>query len=103
MKFTHIYGNFSIGTDNSVYINGSPICIRPIDLSMLHTLLVDAGAPVSRKRIAASTVRPGYGEKSSRSIDISASRLRAALGTEGWRIQSVRGIGYRFDSRQSQE
>lgn len=99
-EFTHIYGNFSIDKSKTVYVNGSPVSIRPIDLAMLVILLNNGGDPISRKRIAILTNRP---ETVSRGIDISASRLRSVLASEGWRIQSVRRIGYRFDTRKSQD
>jgi two-component system phosphate regulon response regulator PhoB len=39
-----------------------------------------------------------HGDSDSRTLDTHVRRLREKLGTEGDRIQTVRGVGYRFES-----
>jgi DNA-binding response OmpR family regulator len=39
-----------------------------------------------------------HGDSESRTLDTHVRRVREKLGPEGDRIQTVRGVGYRYDS-----
>lgn len=97
------YGALSILPTGDVQIHCAIVELRPIVKATLLALLENPGDLVTRKAIADRTECRGYGTRTSRCVDISISRLRASLGTEGWRIQNIYGKGYRFDPRQQKD
>lgn len=73
---------------------------RPVDLTLkefalLARLVQDLGRPVDRATLLADVwglrFDPGSGV-----LDVHVSRLRDKLGEEAWRVETVRGVGYRL-------
>jgi two-component system response regulator CpxR len=77
---------------------GQPVELTAAELTLLETLMRDAGHVVSRERLA-QTVLGRKLAAFDRSIDVHVSNLRKKLGDGPGgvqRIQSVRGSGYVF-------
>jgi len=77
----------------TVVADGEPVTLTYKEFELLHTLMKNAGAVISRE----SFVREIWGEEyfgDSRTVDIHIKNLRAKLKAGGGRIVSVRGVGY---------
>lgn len=61
--------------------------LTALELEILRLLLAPPGRCVTRRQIPAGNER---------SVDVHIASLRAKLGAAGRRIESVRGVGYRF-------
>lgn len=98
------YGALQVKADGSLWINATPLELSSFQHGVLLALIAAGGSPVSRIALASITPKQCLScshsdTASSRSIDICISRLRKALGSENWRIQTIRTHGYRFDPR----
>ena len=79
-----------------VKIAGSPINLTPTEFGILQLLTKKAGWVFSRQQII-DEVR-GYDYLvTPRTIDVQMFSLRKKLGETGKKIETVRGIGYRFN------
>ena len=79
-----------------VKIAGSPINLTPTEFGILQLLTKKAGWVFSRQQII-DAVR-GYDYLvTPRTIDVQMFSLRKKLGETGKKIETVRGIGYRFN------
>jgi DNA-binding response OmpR family regulator len=63
--------------------------LTTLEMEILRLLLTPPGRTVTRRQIPAGAER---------AVDVHVAALRAKLGEEGRRIETVRGIGYRFRS-----
>jgi DNA-binding response OmpR family regulator len=61
--------------------------LTALELEILRLLLAPPGRCVTRRQIPAGNER---------AVDVHVAALRAKLGTAGRRIETVRGVGYRF-------
>lgn len=61
--------------------------LTALELEILRLLLSPPGRTVTRRQIPAGAER---------AVDVHVAALRAKLGGEGRRIETVRGVGYRF-------
>ena len=61
--------------------------LTALELEILRRLLTPPGRTVTRRQIPAGTER---------AVDVHVAALRAKLGEEGRRIETVRGVGYRL-------
>jgi two-component system phosphate regulon response regulator PhoB len=80
-----------------VLVQGRDARVTALELRLLCALR-DGGARVQSRQTLLRTV---WGEErgiSTRTVDTHIKRLRRKLGPAATRIQSVRGVGYRFDS-----
>ena len=85
-----------------VLVGDQPVSLRAREFDLLLTL---ARVPeqVLRRSELLKTLW-GYEHPSevlTRTIDVHVRRLRQKLGDEGWRIETVKGVGYRLTSRHS--
>jgi len=80
-------------------VKGGPVVLTPKEFDLLQALMEAAGRVLSREHLLDHVW--GYtraGEIESRTVDVHVRRLRAKLGSEGRRVTTVKGVGYRFDA-----
>ena len=78
-----------------VTLEGSPIDLTLTEFGMLQYLAVRPGFVRTREQII-SAVHGKSTVLSSRTVDVHVTALRRKLGDLGDRIETVRGVGYRF-------
>lgn len=77
------------------FVNGKEMDLTPTEFRLLECLLRQPGRAFSRNQL----MNAGIGEGAvvlERTIDVHIKTLRRKLGPAGDRIETVRGIGYRF-------
>ncbi len=82
-----------------VTVGGRPVGLTPKEFDLLHALLEAAGRVLSREHLLNRVW--GYAradEIESRTVDVHIRRLRAKLGAEERRIETIKGVGYRFET-----
>jgi two-component system phosphate regulon response regulator PhoB len=81
---------------HEVMIDNQPVTLTPTEFGILHLLAKRPGWVFTRQQII-DAVR-GYDYLvTPRTIDVQMFSLRKKLGAEGMKIETVRGIGYRFN------
>lgn len=81
-----------------VYVNGSRIDMSPKEFELLLYLTENAGRALSREQILNAVWNYDYyGDV--RTVDTHIKKLRLKLGDRSDLIQTVRGLGYRFEVR----
>lgn len=81
---------------HQVRVDDQEIELSPTEYDLLQYLVVNKGRALSREQILnAVWGYDYYGEN--RTVDTHITRLRTKLGTESNLIQTVRGLGYRFE------
>jgi DNA-binding response OmpR family regulator len=83
------------------WVGDEELSLRPKEFDLLTSLVVAAGTVMTREEIM-STVWDEHWWGSTKTLDIHISSLRRKLGeqqSERSRIATLRGVGYRFDSR----
>lgn len=81
-----------------VSLAGEEIELSPTEYDLLQYLIKNKGRALSREQILnAVWGYDYYGE--SRTVDTHITRLRTKLGKESGLIQTVRGLGYRFEAK----
>ena len=79
-----------------VYVNGSRIEMSPKEYELLLYLTDNPGRALSREQILNAVWDYDYfGDV--RTVDTHIKKLRLKLGSKGEFIQTVRGLGYRFE------
>ena len=75
-------------------VSGEPLELTALEFRLLHTLVSRSGRVQSRNQLLDDV----WGDVSvtQRTVDTHVKRLRDKLGAESKRIQTVRGVGYRF-------
>jgi phosphate regulon transcriptional regulator PhoB len=84
---------------HSVRVDGAPVLLTPKEFDLLRSLAEAHGRVLSRELLLDRVW--GYaaaGEIESRTVDVHVRRLRVKLGSEGRRIATVKGVGYRLDA-----
>lgn len=77
-----------------VIVDGHQIALTPTEFRLLETLLKQPGRAFTRPDLLESAV--GDTIVLDRTIDVHIKSLRRKLGKRGERIETVRGVGYRF-------
>ncbi len=80
---------------HEVLVEGRPVRLTPTEFRVLHVLAGRPGWVFTRYQIA-DAVHEGDSLVTDRSIDVQIVGLRKKLGAMGSRIETVRGVGYRF-------
>jgi phosphate regulon transcriptional regulator PhoB len=83
---------------HAVTVDGVPVSLTPREFDLLQALMEAGGRVLSREHLLSRVW--GYaraGEVESRTVDVHVRRLRAKLGSEGRRLTTVKGVGYRFE------
>jgi DNA-binding response OmpR family regulator len=89
-------GNLIINVPkHRVTVNNKEIELTPIEFKLLVTLIERNGRIQSRDRLL-SDVWDMHADVFTRTVDTHIKRLREKLGKIGNRIDTVRGLGYRF-------
>ena len=81
---------------NRTFVYGRPVALTMVEHRLLVTLLSRPARSLSRVWLHQHVwnVKP---TDDTRTVDMTVSRLRAKLGGAARLIQTVRGVGYRFD------
>ncbi|HMO01447.1 MAG TPA: response regulator transcription factor [Oligoflexia bacterium] len=89
-------GELTIDTNaHQVLIKNRKLNLTGTEFKLLHHLVVNAGTVFQRNDIIKNIHGADY-PATARSIDVQILNLRKKLGRHGKHIQSVRGIGYRY-------
>ena len=77
----------------AVRVGGREVALTRTQFRLLSMLHAEPGRTFSR----AELVETGIGDLvSERTVDVHVKELRRKLGSDGWRIETVRGSGYRY-------
>jgi len=83
---------------HEVRISGQVIVLTATEFRLLHHLVRNRGRVYTRTQLLDQVV--GHDViVVERNIDVHVSALRRKLGEEGTRIETIRGVGYRFSER----
>lgn len=80
--------------EHRVTVAGESVSLTPTEFRLLETLLKQPGRAFTRPDLLESAV--GDSIVLDRTIDVHIKSLRKKLGDAGARIETVRGVGYRF-------
>lgn len=80
---------------HEVLLRGQPIKLTPTEFRVLHFLAGRPGWVFTRLQIA-DAIHEGDSLVTDRAVDVQIVGLRKKLGDCGDRIETVRGVGYRF-------
>ncbi len=80
---------------HGVEVDGHPVELTATEFRLLHQLALNAGKVLTREVLLDRVWGYTY-EGYSRTVDTHVRRLRSKLGTAGGRIETCRGVGYRF-------
>jgi DNA-binding response OmpR family regulator len=78
-----------------VSVDGDPLELTRVELGLLSALAKRPGSAMTRRALMEAALDPER-QGTERTLDVHISRLRKKLGLEGWRIETVWGIGYRL-------
>jgi len=87
-----------LGT-HTASVGGDALALTPKEFDLLRALVEARGRVLSREFLLDRVW--GYAHASdieSRTVDVHVRRLRVKLGPEGWRILTVKSVGYRLDT-----
>lgn len=91
------HGPLALDLDRQmVQVNGEPVTLTTTEFTVLRYLVERAGRPLTRGQISDGALPPD-GDRQARTVDVFVARLRRKLGPAGDLIQTVWGLGYRFD------
>lgn len=81
-----------------VVLDGKNVDLSPTEYKLLNYLMSNTGKALSRRQILNQVWNYDYcGDL--RTVDTHINRLRIKLGDKGRYIRTVRGYGYRYDSK----
>lgn len=84
------------GARHTVTVSGERVQVSPKEFELLNYFIDNAGCALGREQILNSVWDYDYfGD--ARTVDTHVKRLRSKLGAAADYIQTVRGIGYRFE------
>jgi len=78
-----------------VTFGGDQLALTPTEFRVLATLATQPGRTFSRDELTEAALRKNAGI-ADRAIDVHINKIREVLGPAADRIETVRGIGYRF-------
>ena len=78
-----------------VLLDGKLVELRPTERGILTLLAAAADHVLTRREILDGLHGANYAI-SDRAVDVQVAGLRRKLGTAGCRIETVRGVGFRF-------
>lgn len=88
----------------TVTVQGREVSVRAREFDLLVELMRTPGQVHGRADLLKTIWRyERPSEVLTRTVDVHVRRLRQKLGTEGWRIQTVKRVGYRFSGQLSDE
>lgn len=90
-------GNLSINTPSrKIEVNNEEINLSPKEYDVLMFFIDNSGVALTREQIITRVWGYDY-YGDDRTVDTTVKRLRKKLKAEGDRIQTIRGVGYRFE------
>lgn len=90
-------GNLSINTPSrKIEVNNEEINLSPKEYDVLMFFIDNSGVALTREQIITRVWGYDY-YGDDRTVDTTVKRLRKKLKSEGDRIQTIRGVGYRFE------
>jgi len=78
-----------------VFVDGQPLPMKTAEFQLLHFLACHAGQVFTRQQIVEGIQGSDY-PVTDRAIDVQIVGVRRRLGSLGKLIETVRGVGYRF-------
>jgi DNA-binding response OmpR family regulator len=84
-------------TAHRVWVEGQEISLTLTEFKILSELLKQSGQVLSREKLRERAL--GNLNVTDRTIDVHMASLRKKLSDSGGRIETVRGVGYRFGDR----
>ena len=87
--------------ERGAWVSGSWVHLTPFELTILRQIMSGEGRTVRRQSLLRAVWGPG---RDARTLDVHLRSLRAKFeAIEGWRrIETVRGVGFRFVAHRSQ-
>lgn len=95
----HIDGLELSPSRHLVRVNGQEIALTFKEFELLCLLVENRGIVLSRDKILDKVWQDTMGRES-RTVDVHIRKLRHKLGTIGGRIETVRGVGYKFKAEE---
>ena len=95
----HIDGLELSPSRHLVRVNGQEIALTFKEFELLCLLVENRGIVLSRDKILDKVWQDTMGRES-RTVDVHIRTLRHQLGTIGGRIETVRGVGYKFKAEE---
>ena len=95
----HIDGLELSPSRHLVRVNGQEIALTFKEFELLCLLVENRGIVLSRDKILGKVWQDTMGRES-RTVDVHIRTLRHKLGTIGGRIETVRGVGYKFKAEE---
>ena len=95
----HIDGLELSPSRHLVRVNGQEIALTFKEFELLCLLVENRGIVLSRDKILDKVWQDTMGRES-RTVDVHIRTLRHKLGTNGGRIETVRGVGYKFKAEE---
>ena len=95
----HIDGLELSPSRHLVRVNGQEIALTFKEFELLCLLVENRGTVLSRDKILDKVWQDTMGRES-RTVDVHIRTLRHKLGTIGGRIETVRGVGYKFKAEE---
>ena len=83
---------------HSVFLDGEELDLSPKEYELLQYFFENEGIALSREQILNSVWDYNY-YGDARTVDTHIKKLRLKLGGKGQLIQTVRGLGYRFEAQ----
>jgi two-component system phosphate regulon response regulator PhoB len=91
------FGNIQIYPERrQCFVGKEPISLTVKEFDLLYELMRARGNVLTRESLM-DHVWGYHGDATSRTLDTHVRRLREKLGTEGNRVETVRGVGYRME------
>ncbi len=96
------WGELQINIDkHTVLVKGRHIDLTPNEFDLLHLLLKRRGEVLSRDFLMQSIWGYEY-FGTTRTVDMTVARLRRKLGEAAQQIETVEGVGYRFNDEETE-
>jgi two-component system phosphate regulon response regulator PhoB len=77
-------------------VQGHAVKLTPTEFKLLTTLAHRRGRVQTRDRLLRDVCDYNVSSLETRTIDTHMRRLRNKLGSAGWHLETIRGVGYRF-------
>jgi two-component system phosphate regulon response regulator PhoB len=87
---------------HQVWVDASEVSLTALEFRLLHTLLSRRGRVQTRSQLL-EDVWGVHADVTMRTVDTHVKRLREKLGEAGIYVETIRGVGYRFRSKNGLE
>jgi two-component system phosphate regulon response regulator PhoB len=87
---------------HQVWVDAGEVSLTALEFRLLHTLLSRRGRVQTRSQLL-EDVWGVHADVTTRTVDTHVKRLREKLGEAGIYVETIRGVGYRFRSKNGLE